>query len=426
MQPGVFARALLRQRGLMRAQWLAPERLRALQWRRLQRLIGHAHAHSPFYRARFATLGLTPADIRDPADFARLPVTTREDLRAPDDLIADGFERARLFSSITSGSTGQRTTTYFDTHAWLLGKHLLKLRARQACGVRLGDRIALFQEGDPGNGAPRLFGRLCTFTVHRPPAEILEAVLRFAPTVLYGFPGHLLRLGLAAGGRLRPRLVFTSSELLDPGTRKRLGEVFGAIVLDIYGCTEVKEVAWQCPEAGGYHVNADWILVEMVAEGRAGAAKAGRIVVTPLFNHAMPLLRYDVGDRGQLADRLCPCGRGLPLLCPTFGRDVDYFRLADGSEITPYDMTCAIEQVPGMLRYQIVQRAVDRVEVRVMANHEFGEPSRAAIRCALKPVLHGLEPEVRLVPDFEHEPSGKFRIVKSELARPAEAGSAGP
>ena len=93
--------------------------------------------------------------------------------------------------------------------------------------------------------------------------------------------------------------------------------------------------------------------------------------MTSLANHAMPLIRYEIGDTGELLAGRCPCGRGLPLMRPTWGRSVDYLALADGTVITPYDMTCAIEHLPGMLRYQIVQRAIDRVEVLVLPGEGF-------------------------------------------------------
>ena len=68
--------------------------------------------------ARFQQAGLTPDAFRSIEDLRRLPITTREDLRQPDTLLADNFNREGLRSSMTSGSTGRRTTSYFDEAAW--------------------------------------------------------------------------------------------------------------------------------------------------------------------------------------------------------------------------------------------------------------------------------------------------------------------
>src|SRR5262249_29393017 len=159
-------------------------------------LLQHAATRSPLWRERFAALGATPADVRCVADLALLPVTTREDLRAPEHLLAEGFVRKGLKVATTSGSTGRRTTSYFDRDAWYIGKHLLKLRARFACGMRPSDRVALFQEADPERRPSRFGGRARTYSIHVPAEEIIDDVAEFAPQVLYGFPGHLLLLGL--------------------------------------------------------------------------------------------------------------------------------------------------------------------------------------------------------------------------------------
>ena len=135
------------------------------------------------------------------ADFARLPITTREDLRSPEALLARGFERASLKTAMTSGSTGRRTTTYFDRDAWFVGKHLLKLRARLACGMRPTDRVALFQEADPERRPTRLGGRARTFSIHVPPESVIEDVAGSARTSSTAFPAISCCWGwpLAAG-----------------------------------------------------------------------------------------------------------------------------------------------------------------------------------------------------------------------------------
>ena len=394
---------------LRRDQWRSHDAIARLQWQRLTALLTHAQATSAFWRKRFLALGVTADEIRTAADLACLPTTTRADLRQPDRLLAEGFARDRLKTAMTSGSTGSRTVSYFDRDAWIVGKYLLKLRARLTCGMRPTDRVALFQVADPDRRTARFAARARSFSIHVPPEEIVGEVAAFAPDVMYGFPGHLLRLGVAAAGRLRPRLVFTSGELLDPATRRRIEALLACRVLDVYGSTETKEVAWECPAGAGYHLNADWLLVEI-------APPNNRILVTSLYNRAMPLIRFELGDTGELLDGRCPCGRGLPLMRPTWGRNVDYFVLAGGVPITPYDLTCAIEHLPGMARYQIVQQARDRIEVLVQPGPGYQPGLAAAIQAALRPVLRGLTPSVRVVDRLEHERSGKFRIVRSELA----------
>jgi phenylacetate-CoA ligase len=393
------------------AQWLAPDRLDALQWKRLQRSIQRAATHSPLYRQRFAELGIQPSDIRSLDDFRQLPATTREDLRAPDRLLANDFPKGRLRGSMTSGSTGRRTTSYFDERAWVLSKYLLKLRARRACGLQPWHRVALFQEDGSDSLKVSSYSRTHAFSIHRPIPELLPAVEAFAADAYYGFPGYFVQLAEAAQGRLRPRMIFTSGELLDASTRRSIEDGFRTKVFDIYGCTEVKEVAWECPAQAGHHLNADWVLFEVEPPGAAG-----KILLTPLYNRAMPLLRYEVGDTGMLLPGRCSCGRTLPLIRPMLGRSVDYLCLPNGTTLAPYTLTCAVEAIEGMWQYQFIQTERDQIELKIVPQAGFGGDSSDALRRALAPVLPGVEVNIELVAAIPREPSGKYRIVQSRLS----------
>ncbi len=47
-------------------QWLAPDRVTALQFERLKRLLDHCYREVPYYRARWRALDIHPGDIREP------------------------------------------------------------------------------------------------------------------------------------------------------------------------------------------------------------------------------------------------------------------------------------------------------------------------------------------------------------------------
>lgn len=398
---------------LARQQWLRPERLRAIQWSRLQTIIRHAESRSPYYREAFRRAGFSSADLRTWDDLKRVPPTPRHALQRPEAMVADGFKPTRLHRSHTSGSTGMPTTTFFDDRAWTIARRVLKLRARLACGLRPADRVAVFQEDVPEGFEVRGLGRLASVSIHRRPSEILDELVRFAPTALYGAPSHLDQVGQIGVRLPSVRLVFTSAEMLDESTRLRLTDAFGTRPLDVYGCTEVKEVAWQCRESDAYHINAEWLIVE-VSDGSAGVPE-GAALLTSLYNRAMPLLRYQVGDTGRAVDGACPCGRGLPLMFPVLGRNVDYFRLPGGDVVSPYTLTCAVEAIRGMRQYQIVQRSVNAVSFLVVPGASFSEGTPHAIRGALASHLPGVSVGVEVVEAIPREASGKFRIVRTEL-----------
>ena len=402
---------------LHRAQWKSRESLDALQWRRFKALLQFAYANSPFYRRRFDDQGIRPEHIENRSDLERIPITTREDLRHPERVICSGYDVADLHCSLTTGSTGRRTRTYFDNRSWILAKILLKMRARLTTGVSPTDRIALLQESDSANKTTpwrERFFRLRPFSIDQPISTLLEQLREFDPTVLYGFPSHLQRLAEELDGDFRISRVYTSGELLVTEARRRIEAAFDAPVLDIYGCTEVKEIAWQCRTRGGYHINSDWLLVE-VLQDESGTANEGPILVTSLFNKAMPIIRYQVGDAGALIHERCGCGRGLPLMHPTAGRSVSYFELPDGTSVSPYAMTHALEQVRGLRQFQIIQMATDRVTVKIVGDPGHEPTLCTEIRARLSEVLPGVEIGAQQVERIESDRSGKFRVVYSRV-----------
>ena len=102
-------------------------------------------------------------------------------------------------------------------------------------------------------------------------------------------------------------------------------------------------------------------------------------------------------------------------MIPVLGRAVDYLRLANGSKVSPYSLTCAVETVPGMRQYQSAQESLSAVTVRVVADGEFGNASRQEIQDRLGPILPGALVSVEVVRDIPREPSGKFRVVRSNV-----------
>jgi phenylacetate-CoA ligase len=128
----------------------------------------------------------------------------------------------------------------------------------------------------------------------------------------------------------------------------------------------------------------------------------------------MPLLRYRTGDRGTLLSERCSCGCALPLLGVVTGRTADVLVLEGGRRISPYALTCAIERVPGLVRYQVSQ--LDLVRVRVRAILE-ARADRAAVtsqvRMALRyDVAPFLDADVEFVDRLPTGPRAKFRVVE--------------
>jgi phenylacetate-CoA ligase len=416
-------------RSVFRADRLAPDALRALARHRLSRLLETA-AHTHFYGDKLAAVGLdadSPLLQLDPqAVLSLLAPVGKAELRAAGAATFDGRRiRPTWKSSSSSGSTGEPFRVYYEPRAWATLKLLVKVRARMACGVGATDRIALL-DAAPATERHRVGRLLARISVLQPGAAIADVLASFAPSVVYGLPSVLLEATASLrqrGRRLAIERVFTSGELLRPAVRDAIAEAFGARVFDIYGSSETKEIAWECPE-GGMHVNADVVHLEVLDDdGRpVPDGDEGNLVATSLVNHAMPLLRYRIGDRGSLLPQACACGRSFPLLGVVTGRIADVLVLADGRRVSPYALTCALEREQSLLRYQVSQLGPARLRVRAIVGPG---ASRVAVADRVRTLLQSevapfIETEVEFVDQLPTGPRAKFRVVHP-LAAPAES-----
>lgn len=399
--------------------------------RRLGRLLFHLARHNPFYGGRLQDVGIEWDDpiLRwDPCGaLAALPPVSKLELRRAGARALDGGTlSAHWYSSASSGSTGEPFQVYYEPRAWARLKYLVKLRARHACGVRPTDRVALL-DASPAPESTRLldWGRRWTrISVLQPSSAIAAALRDYAPDVVYGLPSALLETGRLLqqqGAGISVRAVFTSGELLQRSWREALANAFQAPVYDVYGTSETKEIAWQCAH-GGMHVNADVVQLEIVDDfGHSlPSGSEGDLVATVLVNRAMPLLRYRTGDRGTLLSGACGCGCSLPLLGVVTGRTTDVLVLGNGHRISPYMFTCAIERIPGVLRYQVSQLDPARVRVRAIVEAAADRDRvTTQIRTALRyDVASFLDAEVEFVDRLPTDPRAKFRVV--EPLQPAE------
>ena len=96
-------------RGLEESQWWSPAELRALQERKLRRLVSHVYRNVPFYRRWMDEHGIRPKDVRTLDDLHLLPIVDKHVLVAnfPDDLRDHSLPPEQLIEAASSGSTGE-------------------------------------------------------------------------------------------------------------------------------------------------------------------------------------------------------------------------------------------------------------------------------------------------------------------------------
>lgn len=427
---------------LEESQWWPAERLRGLQLIQLEQLVRHAFKTVPWYRESLAKAGYAPDERLTWQMFRQLPVLSRMELheqRARLETTALPPGHGSVYEITTGGSTGRpvrakasqlhqlfwQVTTTRD-HLWHgrdLSKTLGALRY-------LGKTDAPYPEGlksriwDPGTGAAFATGPALALSYLTPVREQTEWLIRKDPDYLVIHP-TLLREVLNECDRqqVRPaslKGITTVAELLPPALRTRVRDAWGVEIQDIYSAMEVGYMALQCPEHEHYHAQAESVLVELLDEEdmpvREG--ETGRVVVTPLHNYAMPLIRYAVGDFAEQGPP-CPCGRGLPVLSRIMGRTRNMLTLPNGDIIWP--MTDRTMFGAGIAdskarQWQVAQLSRTALEVRLVADTPLSAAEEQAVRDSVADVFqHRFDVRFVYMDEIPRSPSGKYEDFVSEL-----------
>ncbi|MBL8864552.1 MAG: phenylacetate--CoA ligase family protein [Planctomycetia bacterium] len=418
-------------RTLRRTQFDPPEIVRARQLAALQAILHHAFDTVPFYRAAWTAAGVHPNDVKDLADLRHFPIVTKTDLRTRAAEFHSEAYRGPYVTKRTSGSTGVPLTIRLDEPGkqW---KYAGTLRGDEWSGWRLGQRVAKLW-GNPEYRHSGFKGRLRNAILDRAVhldtvrltdgrmREFVTAIRWHRPGLLFGHAHSLYliadRLKKQGIDDVRPNGIVSTAMPLHDWQRKTIEEVFGTKATDRYGCEETSLIAGECEVHRGLHVNADSVHVEVES-----GEPTGPLLVTDLCNQAMPLIRYRNGDHVTLTDRVCSCGRGLPLIEKVEGRDADYVVTPTGSLISGISLTenfaCLIE---GTAQVQIVQEAVTHLRLRIVPSEAFGVDSRRQIARLVGDTFGPtMRHEIELVDAIPQEPGGKYRFCISKVA-PAAA-----
>jgi phenylacetate-CoA ligase len=186
--------------------------------------------------------------------------------------------------------------------------------------------------------------------------RVQRLLKRIRPRVVEGYVTDLLSLvegcDLSSAG---VRAVFTTGEMLYADQKGILENAFGAPVYSYYGSNEVAGLAFMCEE-GSSHITDEHVVLEAVNEANEQVwDEPGRLLVTDLDNHAMPLIRYELGDIGVLSREHCACGRHLLVLKNLLGREQDCLQNKDGEKLSATFFAGRFRDMRGIGRFQLIQ-----------------------------------------------------------------------
>ncbi len=416
----------IRELKYLPAVWRAPRRsaetTRTRALREVNTLLAHCRAAVPHYQNNADYPDRPLADL---GELAALPLLSKRIL------LDSGIERfhdptlrpRRYRVDVTSGTSGARLEVRHDVDGY--GYHgATVLRRFLRSGYRPWWRIAHLK---PFPRPVRWFQRLGLFRrvvvlAGQSDEDIARQMLAVRPQLIMGYPvvlRMLLRtLSAEELTRLRHhlKLVMTDSELLTDEVAARLTEGFRVPVYDEYSAYEVLTVSTGC-RAGSMHIDEDRVWVEIVDDDGAPVpdGTTGSVVVTNFRERAMPLVRYQLGDRARIEPGPCPCGSGFRRMNITDGRTDDYVTLPSGRRIYSVVFIALAMFTPGVAECMVRQDAEGTITVHLVPDRDTPfDQARAAFTERFTELVDTPVP-LNFVPAerVELTPGGKGRFVVS-------------
>jgi phenylacetate-CoA ligase len=460
-----FVRFSLLTHQLSQATRWSAAKLARIQRIRLRRLLRHAVAKSPYFAHKFRGIDPTHCKLTD------LPPSGKDELMehfdaALTDPRVRGVEVERFIAnpenlghwfqgryavSHTSGSQGRPLLIVQDRRCLEIMFALMSSRAKPGAPISLSEgvrrlwspaRLAIVttQRGFYPSGAafefmPELVGpyvRALRLSSQQP--DLIERLNEFQPDILVGYASVLEALACQPDRLRLTRLkeVANNSEELSERALRRIRQNLCANVLDHYGAGECLLLSDGCRTDGGAHVNADWVILEVVDDDNRpvpNGQTGSKVLITNLANRVQPFIRYEIGDRLAMATAPCACGNRFPRIARVEGRSAELFWVSDQGRfrfLSGVLFHGAADSLHAVREWQAIQVERNRIDVRLQLLP--GSPLAAeaahsaflanALACGLP---SSVQLNVRLVETMEADPAtGKFRRMISRTGPPPQ------
>jgi phenylacetate-CoA ligase len=250
-------------------------------------------------------------------------------------------------------------------------------------------------------------------------AAYTRKLAQFQPRLIWGYPSAIYLLACFLENEkkysIRPRAIVTSSETLLPFQRQKITQVFQTQLFNYYCNTERVANIMEC-ERGKLHLRPEFGIVEFLDEQNRPVApgQIGRMVATGLLNHAMPLLRYDIGDLAIPEAGCCACGRKSPLVKEIIGRVDDVLITADGRYVSR--LGPVFHEIENIVEAQIIQNVKEKIVIRLVKKEAFSERDRNAILAKMTKIIgNATQVEFEFVREIPRLPNGKYKFVISNV-----------
>jgi phenylacetate-CoA ligase len=300
------------------------------QDRALSAMVKLGYRKSARLKNIFDICNINPSRIKTREDLEALPVTTREKLVEMEmqDIPYAGLENSTAAIDRIFTSPGP----VYEPH--LSETDYLWARAFCAAGIGPADialnafSYHLVAAGLTFHNGLRKVGATVVPSGTSSSQIQVQLIKDLKVTAYVGTPSFLMsiidksrEMGFHFRKDFRVKKACFAAEPLLPSLREVFEKEYGINTYQMYGATEVGDVAYECPQKSGWHICEETIveIVDPATGKNVLPGELGEVVVTRL-NNIFFLLRFGTGDLSRLITEKCPCGRTSYRLAGIAGR----------------------------------------------------------------------------------------------------------
>lgn len=348
--------------------------------------IRHAYKCNDFYEqvAKKEHLDIDSIDFMN--EWEKVPVITKKMLLENEECIINheyiaSLYEGKLVKAYTSGSTGDYIEIYWRPEDYNRSLFPLWLYRLKEHGVKPEDKLCYFYttrqcgiDEDWYEYSKNRIGFCKANLNENRLREIYEKIYDFSPRWMLLQPSMAALLCIIQKRYKLPEIeslqyIELTGEMLTEDQRNEIKKCFSCHIANQYGSNEVNSIAYEC-KSGHLHIMDSNVYVEVLDENnRPVFNKEGEICVTSFSNHAMPMIRYKIGDRGVLRKDGISCNHKGAVLELTKARSNDWIVSEQGTRISPYTLLKVVENINqqtehGILQFRLIQKSVKQVIVK--------------------------------------------------------------
>lgn len=367
---------------------LSETELRKIQDKLLSDMLNYAYRNTMYYKNLFDNHNVKRFDS---SVLKQFPILSKPIIRANfNDLLSKKFSIANLNKMNTGGSTGEPLEFYTEiftgardnAHHWyqysIMGYEKGDV-ILDSGGIFVTEELRKQNIYWVQNSKDSVWGEWCMSVLYIDDLNIqfyIQKLMEIKPAILRGYPSffdklatyinkHNIRLDFKIKG------INLTAEVCSVEQRENIEKAFSSMVFFEYGHSEVSVYCYTSDKSYLYKSSPIYGYVEVLKENGSDAeiGEVGSIVVTGFNNRAMPFIRYDTGDLGEVAYR----NGGIVHFSKIIGRSQDFLWSKNKQKVflTALIFGQHLKAFKNMKKWQLIQDEIGKVVINIIKNEDY-------------------------------------------------------